>query len=408
MHRAYASSPRSDAVPAASDGTTCALCFTERKPVPVYRRTRIPVRQNVLPPTLEGALAVPSGELDLRLCAGCGLVFNAAFQESMVDYGRLYDATQMSSRIFAEYVGSVLDKLIADGVTNKRVVEIGCGKGDFIQRLCARGDNHGIGYDTSYVGPSSVLDGRVRFVRSYYVGPELDRADVVLCRLVIGHVPRPAHLMRSLRAALDDTASAPRVYIETPALEWVLENRAWWDLFYEHCSYFSAVGLRNVLRAAGLEPISMERVFGGQYHWVSARPVAEPPPLEPAAVSATTAAFDAIEKQGPARWRSTVQYWASQGGTAVWGSGAKGVTFANLVDPRGTDLRFVVDINPAKQGRFVPGTGHPVVGPEALRNSGVTRAIVMNPLYMDESAAILRKLDISNVQLIPVEEANGR
>jgi SAM-dependent methyltransferase len=364
-----------------------------------YRRAGIPVRQNLPATTPDEAIAVPLGDLDLRVCPACGVVFNGAFHEDAVEYGARYDATQSSSRMFSDYLDGIVDKLIRSGVTDKNIVEIGCGKGDFIQRLCARGNNRAVGYDTSYVGPETVLDGSVRFVRSYYGEADLAEADIVLCRLVIAHVPRPVEFLRSLRRAFGRTGSR-LLYLETPALEWILQHRVWWDIFYEHCSYFTQLGLRNTLRLAGFEPLTTERVFGGQYQWVSARLGADVSPvLEPVDPRQTTDAFAHLDSQALALWQDEIRARARQGGVAVWGAGAKGVTFANLVDPDAMSLSYVIDINPAKQGRFVPGTGHPIVGPEQLRRGDVHDVLLMNPNYIEESARILMGLGIHNTRL---------
>jgi hypothetical protein len=72
----------------------------------------------------------------------------------------------------------------------------------------------------------------------------------------------------------------------------------------------------------------------------------------------------------------------------VWGGGSKGVTFLNLVDATSTVSR-VVDLNPAKHGRFVPGTGQPFVAPVDLERAPADAVIVMNPIYADEITAML-------------------
>ena len=58
-------------------------------------------------------------------------------------------------------------------------------------------------------------------------------------------------------------------------------------------------------------------------------------------------------------WRSAVGRLAARGARpVVWGVGSKGVTFLNLLDPGGEIFAAAVDLNPAKHGRFVSGTGH--------------------------------------------------
>ena len=72
---------------------------------------------------------------------------------------------------------------------------------------------------------------------------------------------------------------------------------------------------------------------------------------------------------------------------AVWGAGAKGATFLNMIDPNCELIEFAVDITPEKQGKFIPGTGHPIVSYESLRYVDVV--ILMNPNYREECQKLL-------------------
>ncbi|MGH7268246.1 MAG: class I SAM-dependent methyltransferase, partial [Candidatus Rokuibacteriota bacterium] len=76
---------------------------------------------------------------------------------------------------------------------------------------------------------------------------------------------------------------------------------------------------------------------------------------------------------------------------AVWGAGAKGVMFLNLLDLGPDAVPVVVDQNPRKQGGYLPGTGQAIVPPAALRDHGIRTVLVMNPNYRDEVAATLSR-----------------
>ena len=75
---------------------------------------------------------------------------------------------------------------------------------------------------------------------------------------------------------------------------------------------------------------------------------------------------------------------------ALWGSGSKAVGFLSTLGCRDERVPFVVDINPRKQGTFLPGTGQQIVGPDAMIEYKPDVVIVMNPVYRDE---IRRDLD---------------
>ena len=78
-----------------------------------------------------------------------------------------------------------------------------------------------------------------------------------------------------------------------------------------------------------------------------------------------------------------------QGNVAIWGAGAKGVTLVGLIDENRTLINCLVDINRNKQGKFVAGSGHPIVGAENLEELNIKNIILMNPNYRDEIMQIL-------------------
>lgn len=358
------------------------------------RREAVPLYQNALLATAEEAIRVPRGDLVLAACDDCGFVFNEAFDAARLEYGPGYDNAQCHSPHFAQYMAGLARELVeAQGVCGSRIVEVGSGKGEFLSLLVADEalGNTGVGFDPSYEGPASKFGGRLRFERRHF-----DRscagvpADVVICRHVIEHVAEPRELLVAVLGALENSPT-PRLFFETPCIEWILANRVFWDFYYEHCSLFTAATLRTAFERTGFSVRKVSHVFGGQYLWLEAgrNPRAATPRLDAGRVPALSEEYARIERDLLAGWRERVAGLALRGKVAIWGAGAKGVTFANLVDPEAALIDCVVDLSPAKQGRFVPGTGHAVVGVPALATRGVRKAILMNPNYRRENEALL-------------------
>lgn len=350
----------------------------------------MPVLQNVLCPTPEEARCVPRGDLVLAHCPACDFITNVAFDADRMHYGEDYENLQACSAFFEEYVDELVDRLVSAGLRQKNVVEVGCGTGYFLRKLCERGGNRGTGFDTAYRGPDEVGD--VRFVRDVFDARQAGiAADAVLCRHVIEHVPDPLALLQSVRAALTASPDA-QVVFETPAVEWILEHVVSHDLFYEHCSYFSEGSIAYAFGRAGFAPERIERLFGGQYLWVEARPASADTAAPPGArLGGVVEQFRAEDASALARASSRLSELVGDGAVAVWGVGAKGVTFLNLVDGDAEHVCCAVDVNPRKQGQFVAGTGHPIVGPEALTERGVGAVLLMNPNYLDECQRLADK-----------------
>jgi hypothetical protein len=381
----------------------CPVCDgTDARPF--LSRRGVPVHQNLPLASQEQALRVPRGDLEMAACGHCGFVFNAAFDPRKLSYGEAYDNTQSHSPYFSRYMAELARHLLEEeGVRDSLVVEVGCGKGDFMRLLVAdpRHGNRAVGFDPSYVGPDEDLGGRVRFERRYYDESCADvPADVVVCRHVIEHVPRPLQLLGAVRKALAG-ARSPRIYFETPCVEWILRNRVIWDFFYEHCSLFTASSLRTAFARAGFAVRGVKHVFGGQYLWIEAAldPETGAGGASAGDVGTLGAAFAREEARLRDEWRSRVAALSRSGAVAIWGAGAKGTTFAHLVDPGRELIDCVVDLNPNKQEKFVPGTGHAIVGVPALGRRGVRHAILMNPNYRAENEALLAAAG-STVELV--------
>jgi 2-polyprenyl-3-methyl-5-hydroxy-6-metoxy-1,4-benzoquinol methylase len=372
------------------------------------QRSQVPVHQNLVVSSAAQARAVTRGELDLVVCGDCGFVFNQAFDLSRLAYGKDYDNTQSCSDYFDTYLDVLVKDLVErQGVRRSTVVEVGCGKGHFLRKLVAfpGAANQGIGFDPSYVGPESELDGQLRFHRCYYDDTCTDvAADVVVCRHVIEHVPEPLTLLRSVRAALAQSPHA-RVFFETPCVEWILRNRVAWDFFYEHCSLFSKTSLAEAFARAGFVVERVAHIFGGQYLWLEARlnHAALPAPTSRPETAALAAAYGANEDHLRRKLRGQLQALRALGKVALWGAGAKGATLANLVDPEGTLVDCVVDLNPNKQGGYIPGTGHPIVAPTDMVQRGVKSAVLMNPNYRAENLQLLAQAGI-HIDLIDWSE----
>lgn len=376
----------------------CPLCQGHHL-TPFLRRDQVPVHQNLVVAAAEQARTIARGELDLVVCAGCGFIFNRAFDLSKLAYGEAYDNTQSHSSYFDTYLdGLVKDLVEQQGVHDCTIVEVGCGKGGFLRKLVAYpgANNRGIGFDPSYVGPASDLGGNLSFRQTYYDDAcSSVIADVVVCRHVIEHVPEPMTLLHAVRAALAQSPRA-RVFFETPCVAWILRHRVLWDFFYEHCSLFTAGSLQTAFELAGFAVDRVGHIFGDQYLWLEAHLGDAPTPATSGApeVVALAQAYGAAEAE--LRESATARLAALRRGgkVALWGAGAKGATLANLVDPQATLLDCVVDLNPNKQGGYIPGTGHPIVAPLDLPRRGIKHAVLMNPNYREENLRLLAEAGI--------------
>jgi hypothetical protein len=189
----------------------------------------------------------------------------------------------------------------------------------------------------------------------------------------------------------------------------VLREGAFWDIYYEHCSYFSPGSLARLFRRAGFRVLDLELDYDDQYIVLEARAADdaqadEPLPLEETAreLAADVEAFRRTFAATAAKWRDVLAAARADGRrVAIWGAGSKGVAFLTTL-ASGDEVAYAVDINPYKQGKYLAGTGHEVLGPDALGERPPELVIAMNAVYVNEIGERLSALGLGAAKVVGV------
>jgi SAM-dependent methyltransferase len=381
---------------------TCPNCLSGTLEV-FHHVDRVPVHSVLLMPTREVAVGYPKGDIALGWCRKCGFVSNTLFDARVHEYSTQYEETQGFSATFRAFHERLADSLIEKyDLHAKKVVEIGCGKGEFLSLLCERGGNEGIGFDPAFVPDRNPArpDLAIRFVQDFYSEKYADvKADFFCCKMTLEHIPDTAHFIRTVRAAVGDDPET-RVFFQVPDLLRVLKDVAFWDIYYEHCSYFCAGSLARVFREAGFTVLETWTDYDDQYLMITAKPA---PAMDresalereaPALVAKGIEEFLAKQARTVNYWKQQLEQIATTGKRAVvWGSGSKGVAFLTGLGLKNA-IEYVVDINPYRQGKFMAGTGQEIVAPEFLKSYRPDVAIAMNPVYQGEIQADLTRMGL--------------
>jgi len=357
----------------------CSLCQGSAVSS-IYKAGLTPLFQNKVYPSAKAAVLSPAAEIELLACPDCGFICNGRFNPALMNYDGEYQNEQAHSPTFDRYLDQIADLLETKGFLGKKIIEVGCGKGTFLNKLWSRNFD-ATGFDTAYEG----ADPRVH--REYFTEKHAHlQPDLIVLRHTLEHIANPHEFLRQLAALLK---SPTQIYIEVPAFEWILAKKAFWDVFYEHCNYFTQQSLTSMFTNAqsGL-------LFGDQYMYV----LADLQQLETAARTTLTPRLQQLGllQDELQRYRSFVQQHA---GLLVWGAGAKGSTFVNLTDPDAVHIKALVDINARKAGAYVAGTGHPIIAPELITQTGAREILVMNENYRDEIGKQLAEMNLANIKL---------
>jgi hypothetical protein len=331
----------------------------------VFTQQGVPVFQNKVYPSVEDAMNAPKGNVELVQSEVSGFIFNRAFDPSLMKYDQNYQNEQGNSRVFQQHLESVLSLLLSLGIANKKVIEVGCGKGVFFEMML----NAGVdcwGFDPTYEGNNP------RIVKEYFSEKtSTAKADVIIMRHTLEHIPNPFSFIHLIAKA---NGYQGKLFVEVPTFNWIVEKNAFWDVFYEHCNYFTEESM-----AAMFSECVTNVFFGGQYMylWADLSTLRSSIPKGLSFPSRRELVFQ--DKLNYYR-----DFLRNTKSLAIWGAGAKGSTFLNLLDRNRTAVSYVVDINPMKQNRFIGGTSHPIVSPEELKKQPVKNILVMNENYLEE------------------------
>jgi hypothetical protein len=238
-------------------------------------------------------------------------------------------------------------------------------------------------------------------IRDFYgPGSGTGEGDLVCCKMTLEHIRGTHDFALTLRDAMkpDGTSS---VFIQVPESLRILRDVAFEDIYYEHCSYFTPGSLARLFRKAGYRVDRLDVTYAGQYLTLEGGLAdgrdAPPLPLEESVQSVVELAqsFNRRFEGRRAEWRALIEDAARRGPVAVWGSGSKAVAFLRATDPASQLIEHVVDINPHRQGHFMPGTGQRILSPDDLRTVAPAAVIVMNPIYREEIAAELARQGVA-------------
>ncbi|EDY84723.1 C-methyltransferase family [Verrucomicrobiia bacterium DG1235] len=358
-----------------------------------YEVKGIPVHSVLLMPSREHAVDYPKRDLRLGFCPECGFVSNILFDPTVHEYSTSCEESQGFSPTFNAFAKDLAKRWVEEyELKDKTVLEIGCGKGEFLALMVEEGMSHGIGIDPAFVPErlDTPVASRLEFIQDLYDERYTHlKADAVCCRHTLEHISPTSEFMRKVQKTIGDQKDTILLF-ELPDVHRVLKEAAFWDIYYEHCSYFTTGSLARLFRKHGFDPLELMLEYDDQYIVIAGKPAsgAKVPLLDGEddlkRITEEVKAFPERFRKLKESWLEKIDGFYSAGKrTIVWGGGSKAVSFLTTLG-LGEQIDFVVDINPHKHGKFIPGTGHAVRSPDTLREDKPDCVILMNPVYEKE------------------------
>ena len=334
----------------------------------------LPILNNVMFADKEKAINFTKGAVQI-IDSKYGYLYNKKFNEEFLKYENNYQNEQNFSSRFREHLEQILNELTP--FHDKLIVEIGCGKGFFLESAKQRGFRI-IGYDPTYEGNNPDI-----FRKNYDPEDDFDEIKSVdkerngvlfILRHVLEHIPEPLNYLSKLakKARKEDL-----IFIEVPCLDWIVEHKAFFDFTYEHCNYFDFEGLGRQFSRI----IRRRKCFGEQYMYC----LAELASFKQRKIRINEAVLEKTEQISQELKASIEKFHCHNKNAVVWGCAGKGVMWAYHAKELNLSKNLLgfVDINPAKQRKYAPGSGLYCYAPENIPQSA-EMIIIANPNYESE------------------------
>jgi SAM-dependent methyltransferase len=355
----------------------------------VFDAGELPVFVGVFYEDRSNAQKAPRGRVTLAFCKDCGLIHNVAHDASLATFEPGYEVALQHSETFRNFIQGVAERLVDRfSLRGKRVLEIGCGDAYFLKMIASLGGNDCVGIDPTvrHAGVRDTVRGTLRLFRDYFGSKFQDfEADFICSLSVLEDIPRLQPFLGAVHA-IARKSDAP-VYFEVFNGWRAIEAQEVWSIHYEQCNYFSRDSLVRTFDRSGFEVINAATCYqGDQYLFVEAVPgsTAETSARTHLEVPEALIAFERVFNQKRHFWAEKLEsFRRSNQRVVLWGTGGKGNTFLNTVE--GADsIEYVAEINPAKQGKYMPGTGQEIVPPQFLAAYRPDKIIITNALYETE------------------------
>jgi hypothetical protein len=346
----------------------CKVCGSPETEIIFKNNNRVPIISNLVYDSKKEAESSPVTSFNILHCQRCDFVFEKNEKNTIFDSS--YDNAQQDSNRYIEYIQETINDINKLVSPDSKIVEIGCGNGYLVDQL-SKLNIDSYGFDPSYSGNNKKI-----FNRYYNESDTVIKPDIIILRHMLDYVEKPIDFLHSLAKMHNDNSI---LYIEVPSYDFIKETNSWIDFNGERYSYFSKNFFNNIFTE-----VDIKETFNKQYLTVIAN-IKDLKKIKPSCYVFKNNLLSSFDK--------TKKFIENLDNIALWGASGKGVIASNLLDKSKNKIKYLIDINKNKIGKFVGG-GYEVIGVEDISNFNIKNIIIMNDIYYDEIKELLSKKKI--------------
>ncbi len=374
-----------------ASGFACKSCGALCTQPPVLQYPGQPAGAQHLP-VPENADQDKPFDLSVFQCPACGLVqLNAV---PVPYYREVVRAAAVSAEMAAFRTGQFADFVHQHGLAGKKVLECGCGAGEFLPFMRQAGAVvTGMEYGENNVKQARAAGFQVE--RLFFdTGAERLPSGPFAGFYILNYLEHVPDLRAFLAGIRGNLAPGAVGLVEVPNFDVLLARGTFAEFMRDHLYYFTAKSLSLLLETSGFDVLSAQPVF---HDYVLSLQVRLRPPTD-------FSAFAVARQNLTGKLNALVAQYGGRR-TAIWGASHQAfalLAFAGLHDK----LKCIVDSAPFKQGCLSPATHIPIVAPDSLQPGDLDLLIAAAGGYSEEVARLARQRFGSTIVIYILRE-NG-
>ena len=320
-------------------------------------------------------------QLKIYQCSGCGLV--QVINKPVTYYKEVIRAVGTSKKMMNFRLNQFKQFKIEFNLKNKRVIEIGCGRGDYL-KILNKVFKKVYGLEGSRKNFKYVEKKKLKVIYGF---PEKNnykianfKFDAFFIFSYLEHIP---NLRTFLRGIYNNLSSNAVGVVEVPNFNMILKNKLYSEFIIDHLYYFTKKTLEILLENNGFKIIKIKEIF--QNYILSAQ-VKKKQVIE-------LEDFNKISSKLNKSVSKFVKKYSNKKKIAVWGAGHQALTLISMAKIE-KYFKYIVDSANFKQKKYAPGTNLMVVAPEVFKNDNIKVIIVLAAGYTDEVCKIVKSYNL--------------
>lgn len=319
--------------------------------------------------------------LNINYCNNCDFAWNQAFEYSKVSYDS--DAIIESGTFSKRYLkyqsdkASYIKKVI--GYKPDVLVEIGAGSGLFIKEFEAK---QKIAIEPSE--EAKLIDKSITVFNDFYKREKFNfKADLIVLRQVIEHVNNPLEFLNDIILSFNKKENKEFfIYIEVPNSTPTFRYGRFYDLYFEHCNYFTNKSLIFLATQLGMEVVDISTGMDAELLSVLLR-------IGPNDSSIVKSNLNQNKKILDEKIKKNIK---SNKKIIAWGASGNGVQILNSLKIDCETIKYVIDSDINKQGKFVPVTFQEIISPKDAVKENPDIIIILSQFHKKEISEQCKRL----------------